>query len=64
MICYRDMTFCDHWRDCAAASTCHRPLTPEVAAAARKWWGADDAPIAVFVERPQCHQPVSVRPES
>ena len=23
--------------------------------AARKWWGADGAPIAVFVEKPDCH---------
>jgi hypothetical protein len=53
-ICYRDMTFCDHWRDCGKAERCHRPLTPEVALAARKWWGSDDAPIAVFVDQPKC----------
>lgn len=56
MIGYRDMTFCDHWRDCAMAPACHRPLTPEVKAAARKWWGGDGAPIAVFVSRPSCHK--------
>jgi hypothetical protein len=56
MTSYRDMTFCDHWRNCALADKCHRPLTSAVAAAARKWWGADDAPISVFVEKPSCHR--------
>lgn len=56
MIGYCDMTFCEHWEDCVKAATCPRPLTPEVAAAARKWWGADGAPIAVFVSKPECHQ--------
>lgn len=56
MIGYKDMTFCDHWKDCTKASACHRPLTSEVAAAARKWWGGDDAPIAVWVKKPDCHE--------
>jgi hypothetical protein len=52
---YRDMTFCNHWKNCAKAEFCPRALTPEIATAARKWWGADGAPIAVFVEQPKCH---------
>lgn len=56
MIGYRDMTFCEHWRDCAKASKCHRPLTVEVQAAARQWWGKEGAPIAVFTEQPTCHE--------
>ena len=55
MICYRDMTFCKHYLDCAKSDVCDRPLTPEVKAAAESWWGRDDeAPIAVFVEKPNC----------
>ncbi len=43
MICFRDMTFCS--RECANVE-CHRNFTPEVQAAARKWWGNDGAPVA------------------
>jgi hypothetical protein len=42
MICFKDMTFC---RD--PKCTCDRKLTNEVRKAAKKWWGSDDAPIAV-----------------
>lgn len=59
MICYRDMTFCPHYRDCADAGTCHRPLTPEVVAAAHQWWGKEGAPIAQFTDKPSCHKPVT-----
>ena len=55
MICYRDMTFCAHWRDCDAAPNCPRPLTDAVKAAAERWWGNSGAPIATFVQRPDCH---------
>jgi len=55
MICYRDTTFCRYYRDCALAETCHRPLTPEVRAAAEEWWGEPGAPIAEFAEQPGCH---------
>jgi len=44
MLCYKDMTFCGskvHKPDCK------RALTPEIIKAAEKWWGSDDAPIAV-----------------
>lgn len=56
MMCYRDMTFCPYWEDCAGAATCHRPLTPEVQLEAEKWWGSEDAPIAVFAEPPSCYR--------
>lgn len=58
MICYRDTTFCDHWRDCDAAPNCPRPLTNAVKAAAERWWGNSGAPIATFVQRPGCHTAV------
>lgn len=43
MICYRDMTFCvsPHCKN-----KCGRKLTGEIVAAARRWWGGPDAPIA------------------
>lgn len=44
MICYRDMTFCVS-PDCT--NECGRKLTPEIQEAAKKWWGGDDAPIAM-----------------
>lgn len=59
MICYRDMTFCPFYTDCANASDCHRPLTPEVREAADKWWNnANDhgAPIAQYTQKPWCHK--------
>jgi hypothetical protein len=42
MICFRDMTFCE-----AACGNvgCHRLLTPEVKAAAERWWPGV-APVA------------------
>ena len=44
MVCFRDMTFCD--AKCGAKE-CHRMLTDKVRADAVKWWGSDDAPVAV-----------------
>ncbi len=60
MICYRDMTFCNHWRDCDKAEDCSRPLTAEVQQAADKWWlsfgtTGEGAPICTFVNKPGCH---------
>lgn len=43
MICYRDTTFCAN-EHCTCPP--HRRLTDEVRAAARRWWGGDNAPIA------------------
>lgn len=62
MICYLDMTFCKHWKDCKNAPSCHRPLTPDVIEAARKWWGSDNVPIAVFSDQPNCHEKVQNEP--
>lgn len=55
MICFRDMTFCPFWQDCDKAANCHRPLTDHVVERAKVWWGSDDAPIARFSEKPDCH---------
>ena len=55
MICFRDMTFCPFYEDCAKAKDCNRPLTEEVERQAFEWWGSDDAPIAQWTEKPDCH---------
>ena len=52
---YRDMTFCRHWRDCAMADHCTRPLTNAVIIAAEHFWGGPGVPIATFSEQPECH---------
>lgn len=54
MMCYRDMTFCDFWRECDVGDHCASALTDRVRAGARAWWGKDDAPICKFAERPTC----------
>ncbi len=55
MICYLGMTFCPFHETCV--DPCGRALTDEVKAAADKWWGdcEGEAPIAVFVDIPACH---------
>jgi hypothetical protein len=55
MIHYKDKTFCTFYETCLKQHDCHRPLTPAVKAAAANWWGSDDAPIAMFGEKPECH---------
>lgn len=43
MMCFRDMTFCsskEHKPDCS------RQWTPELSAAAERWWGKPGAPVA------------------
>lgn len=54
MICYRDRTYCPYTT--CANKTCERRLTEEIRAAAREWWGSDDAPIAVYGDRPECYK--------
>lgn len=44
MMCFRDRTYCN---SPYCTNECGRQLTDEVREAARKWWGSDDAPIAV-----------------
>ena len=44
MICYGDKTFCPFYETCDKQNDCSRPLTPQVKAAAVKWWGGEGAP--------------------
>jgi hypothetical protein len=43
-MCYKDMTFCAS-PNCQ--NKCGRKLTKEVQEGAKRWWGSDDAPIAI-----------------
>jgi hypothetical protein len=54
MLCYKDMTFCTFYTDCANGEDRHRALTDEVRKQAEKWWGSEDAPIARFANKPEC----------
>lgn len=54
-MCYRDRTFCPFYSGCTRASSCGRPLTPEVERAAEKWWGGKNPPICVYVDKPDCY---------
>lgn len=56
MIGYRDRTFCPYWESCAKGRTCDRALTPEVKAAAERWWGNPGAPISQFWGVPECYE--------
>lgn len=42
MICFQDRTFC-----ISPNCKCGRKFTPAIQAAAEKWWGTSDAPIAL-----------------
>ena len=54
MIGYKDITWCDFYKYCVKGNKCKIALTPEVKAAAAKWWGSDDAPISTYIGPPQC----------
>ena len=54
MMCYKDMTFCTHYKECAKGSDCFRALTPKVLEDAEKWM--KNAPISEFVGKPDCFQ--------
>lgn len=56
MLCYKDKTFCEN-EDCRHFGPCPRSLTDDVLCEAVDWWGGDDAPVAVFVGRPDCFEP-------
>lgn len=45
MICYKDMTFCVAM-ECINYK-CPRKMTEQVAEGAQKWWGSNDAPMAI-----------------
>jgi hypothetical protein len=56
MMCYKDRTFCTYWKECKSGEKCPSALTDDVRSGAKKWWGSDDAPIAMYIDKPQCFE--------
>lgn len=54
MISFRDKCFCPFYTECWHGGDCSRALTFDVKQAAADWWGSEDAPIAVFEDKPDC----------
>lgn len=54
MICYRDMSFCSDAEACANKEGCDRWFSHEHEEKAKKWWGNDDAPVAVQSFKDTC----------
>jgi hypothetical protein len=63
MICFRDMTFCTFYNECAEGEECHRALTPEVRKRADDWWKdcGGEAPIAHFGNKPECFSDKNIK---
>lgn len=57
MINFQDRTFCAA-EECLRFKACSRALTPKVKAAAVRWWGSEEAPIAAYTkpETLACYQ--------
>lgn len=60
MISYKDMTFCN--AECANFE-CKRKLTKQVIADAQKWWGDDNAPIAMSDFSTACDKRIPITTE-
>ena len=56
MMCYKDMTFCNEI-DCFKFNTCPRAYNDEAKAGAFKWMG-ENAPVALWVDRPECYKEI------
>ena len=53
MICYRDITLCEFYKNCKNGKKCDRALTDKIKQEAKEWMGKH-APIARFVDKPKC----------
>lgn len=50
LLCYRDMTFCTFYKECAVGNKCYSALTDKVKYGSEK----SGLPIAQFMEKPPC----------
>ena len=50
MLCYKDMTYCDFYKQCLTGEGCDRALTKEIEAKAI----SKGLPICHFLEKPIC----------
>lgn len=53
MICYKDKTWCNHFKDCLNGHKCDKAYTEKVQKDAIKWWGSNNPPV-MFEEYPKC----------
>jgi hypothetical protein len=51
---YKDVTFCPFYLECIYGETCKVALTPKVEDTAKEWWGKDNPPISVYLDKPNC----------
>ena len=58
MMCFRDKTFCDFYKECKNGAECSRALTDEVKAEAVRWWGNELPPIARWTSPPHCFEKI------
>lgn len=61
MISYKDMTFCTAM---CGNHLCNRMMTVQVELDARKWWGSEDAPIAMADFSKECRDFMPLELES
>ena len=54
MMCYKGMTFCPFYLECKNGNDCKSALTSKVEEDAKKWWGKDNPPISVYLDKPDC----------
>lgn len=55
MRCYKDKTWCPYYKTCKHGKTCLRALTPKIIKEAITWWGSDEAPVSVYLNKPECY---------
>jgi hypothetical protein len=55
MICYKDMTFCS-FVSCDDHVSCPIFLSQEMYQDAMKWWGDENPPICIMVDKPGCYK--------
>ena len=53
-MCYKDITFCSFYLECVNGNDCKVALTPKIEKDAKKWWGKDNPPISVYLDKPEC----------
>ena len=55
MICFRDQSFCMESKQCGNTE-CPDRWTPELQAAAVRWWGFENAPVAFMPMKDKCNE--------
>ena len=56
MMVYKDKTFCTFYKECKNGNNCTTALTDKIIEDAKKWWKDNDAPISVYIYKPECFE--------